>query len=207
MDTTRCHIRPLGKAESRLRTTELTGVRLRAVLHLLQTNSDHERGNGTMESKYRTKVAQFSRKVRKWEATCEPTTQRARIAPISGSATRNKHHTSTSQGQRMLQPPFFARWALRNGGTSFSSCQQLAHRSNRLPTALGHALPSAQPWPARAGMARHSTTFPPWTGTEWKPAAEQVTKVGCWGAHGGACCTRGFGRVEYIIPKVLHGQP
>ena len=77
MDATRCPTRHQGRAESRLRTTQRTGVRLIAVPRLLQANNDHERANGTMKSKNCSKIALF---LRKREASCERTPQRALMA-------------------------------------------------------------------------------------------------------------------------------
>ena len=60
MDATRCPTEAWGKAESRLRAAQYTGVRLLAVPSLLETNSDHERANGTMKSKNCSKTARSS---------------------------------------------------------------------------------------------------------------------------------------------------
>ena len=80
------------------------------------------------------------------------------IARNSGLATRNTHHASSRQGQRMLQPPFFACRTCRTAApclAAATSSQDIpAAGTHRSPSAQGHPRPSRRPWPAQPGTAR-----------------------------------------------------
>ena len=216
MDATRCPTGPEGRAESRLRTTQRTGVRLPSVPRLLEINGDHERANGTMKSQNRSKIARFSREVRKREASCEQTTQRAHMAQSQKNRANfrfgNTHFVciprtcrdsgcfipflrlpGIAERRRVVQRlPGARRPFRRQEPTDCPLHQGIPVR----PLGLGQ-LELVRPPPQHnlPAMDRH--------GVEARRRAGD--EGGAVGAHRGASFTRGLGGVENIIPKVLHG--